>query len=91
MRVAPSWLAEGPARRSVVLTGGGPRHVALEPSTRGVDLAAFDGSASVRPGDVGPIVADVRARRLLAADLERLVGRRAAPIVATYELVGGVA
>ena len=91
VQVALSWLAEGPARRSVVLTGGQGRHVELEPSAHGPVLAGFDGTTAVGPLDVGPMVADVGARRLLAADLERLVGGRTAPNVATFELVGGEA
>ena len=91
VQAALSWLAEGPARRSVVLTGGGGRHVALEPSAHGPVLAGFDGITPVGPLDVGPMVAEVGARRLLAADLEQLVGGRMAPIVATFELVGGQA
>ena len=87
VRAALSWLADGPARRSVVLTGAAGRHAMIEPSADGVTLTGFDGTASLAPRDVGLIIADSHARALLATDLERLVGGMTAPIVSTFERV----
>ena len=89
VHAALSWLAEAPERRSVVLMGAARRLVALEPSADGVTMAGFDGTGPLEPRDVGPMIADVRARTLLAADLERLVGGMSAPIVSTFERLGG--
>ena len=89
VQAALSWMAEDTGRRSVVLSGAAGRHAALEPSTGGVTLSGFDGVSALAPRDVRPMIADVPARRLLAADLERLIGGVSGPIVLTFELITG--
>jgi hypothetical protein len=89
VRTALGWLAEASERRSIVLTDGPGRHATLEPSAEGVTLTVFDGTTQLEARDVGPMIADDRARGLLAADLERLVGGASSPVVSTFERVGG--
>jgi len=89
VQAALSWMSEDPGHRSVVLTGVAGRHAALEPSTGEVTLSGFDGVSALAPRDVRSIIGDVPARRLLAADLERLIGGVSGPIVLTFELIAG--
>jgi hypothetical protein len=86
---ALGWLAEAPDRRSVVLSGPGNRLASLVPSNGRVLLSGFDGIDPLEGRDVQSEVADDRMRRLLAADLDRLVGDGAMPVVSTFERTGG--
>ena len=89
VRVALDWLAEAPTRRSVIVTGDGRHHVSLEPNPAGILMQGSNGECPIGPQDVGLTIADGQARRLLAADLELLVGGQIAPTVATFEYVVG--
>ena len=87
VQAALSWLAAAPDRRSVVLTGAGNRHAALEPSGRQVMLSGSDGTSPIELRDVRPEIVEEGPRRLLAADLDRLVGGFGSPAVSTFEQV----
>jgi hypothetical protein len=89
VHAALSWLADAPERRSVVLSGAGNRHAALDPSGGMVLLGGFDGVSLLDSRDVRAEVMEDRARRLLAADLDRLVGGARAPVVSTFERLVG--
>lgn len=87
VQAALSWLAASPDRRSVVLTGAGNRHAGLEPSAGKVLLGGFDGVGPLELRDVRAEITEDSARRLLAADLDRLIGGVGAPVVSTFQRV----
>jgi hypothetical protein len=89
VQAALGWLADASDRRSVVLNGAGNPHAALAPSGGKVLLDGFDGARLLESRDVRAEIMEDRARRLLAADLDRLVGGVRAPVVSTFERLVG--